>query len=75
MIRSLAGKGVRVPGGFATTAAAYWRFVDENALGSRVTALLDDYEGRRRALAETGHAIPKCVPTRRMAKRPGRSDP
>ena len=30
MIRELKEQGVRVPGGFATTAAAYRRFLEEN---------------------------------------------
>ncbi|MFM7171018.1 MAG: phosphoenolpyruvate synthase [Cyanobium sp.] len=33
MIRSLQSQGVRVPGGFATTAAAYRLFLDTNGLG------------------------------------------
>ena len=30
MVRTLGKKGVRVPGGFATTADAYWRFLEAN---------------------------------------------
>ncbi|MDX1647028.1 MAG: phosphoenolpyruvate synthase [Longimicrobiales bacterium] len=44
MVRTLAGEGVQVPSGFATTAAAYWRFVDENDLR----------EGMRDVVAELG---------------------
>ncbi len=36
MIRSLAGVGVSVPGGFATTAQAFWDFLDHNALRTRI---------------------------------------
>ncbi len=36
MIRSLAGVGVSVPGGFATTAQAFWDFLDHNALRARI---------------------------------------
>ncbi|MEW6591806.1 MAG: phosphoenolpyruvate synthase [Pseudomonadota bacterium] len=36
MIGKLAGVGVRVPGGFATTAQAFWDFLDHNALRARI---------------------------------------
>lgn len=32
MVRNLVPRGIRVPGGFAVTAAAYWRFIDANGL-------------------------------------------
>jgi pyruvate, water dikinase len=35
MIQHLRAEGVRVPGGFATTAAAYRRFLEHNELGRR----------------------------------------
>ncbi|HZP19299.1 MAG TPA: phosphoenolpyruvate synthase [Bauldia sp.] len=57
MVSALSAEGVQIPPGFATTADAYWRFVDENMLRSRVTAMLADYETRRLTLAEVGHAI------------------
>ena len=40
MIASLAGAGVKVPGGFATTAQAFWDFLDENELRTRIHARL-----------------------------------
>ena len=40
MIRSLAGAGVKVPGGFATTAQAFWDFLDHNGLRARIHAKL-----------------------------------
>jgi len=58
MIQALAEEGVRVPGGFATTAEAYWRFVDANDLRGELTeriaalrsgdATLDDVGGEIR---------------------------
>ncbi len=36
MIRNLAGTGVKVPGGFATTAQAFWDFLDHNDLRARI---------------------------------------
>ena len=36
MIAHLAGVGVKVPGGFATTAQAFWEFLDQNDLRARI---------------------------------------
>ncbi|HJL18502.1 MAG TPA: phosphoenolpyruvate synthase [Sandaracinaceae bacterium LLY-WYZ-13_1] len=36
MIRALEAEGIRVPGGFATTASAYRRFLDHNELNERL---------------------------------------
>jgi pyruvate,water dikinase len=41
MIRNLAGVGVRVPGGFATTAQAYRDFLAQGGLDERVQTVLD----------------------------------
>ena len=41
MISSLAASGVRVPGGFATTANAYREFAEANGLQQRIAAALD----------------------------------
>ncbi|MBV1776303.1 phosphoenolpyruvate synthase [Burkholderiaceae bacterium DAT-1] len=40
MISQLAGKGVRVPGGYATTASAYRVFLAHNGLAERIDAAL-----------------------------------
>ncbi|WP_240466067.1 phosphoenolpyruvate synthase, partial [Arhodomonas sp. KWT] len=42
MISHLAAAGVQVPGGFATTAGAYWKFLDDSGLRSRIN---DELEG------------------------------
>ncbi len=42
MISKLDGLGVRVPGGFATTAKAYRDFLDQAGLNDRIHAILDD---------------------------------
>lgn len=57
MVRTLAPKGVRVPRGFATTANAYWRFVDENVIRSRISDFLKSFARGNLTLAETGNAI------------------
>ncbi len=40
MIGNLSGAGVKVPGGFATTAQAFWEFLDHNDLRARINARL-----------------------------------
>jgi pyruvate, water dikinase len=45
MIRRLSGAGVRVPGGFATTVHAYWRFLDANGLRERIAEQIDRLHG------------------------------
>ena len=41
MISQLDSKGIRVPGGFATTADAYKRFLDHNNLKQQIDGILD----------------------------------
>ncbi|MBA2955199.1 phosphoenolpyruvate synthase [Nocardioides sp. MAH-18] len=62
MVSHLAGLGVRVPDGFATTADAFHRFIGETGLRERIAALLDglDTDDVRR-LAEVGREIRTAV--------------
>jgi pyruvate,water dikinase len=63
MISQLAGLGVSVPGGFATTAAAFRDFLGQSDLGKRIAARLESVDvGDVQALAEAGAEM-----------RPGRS--
>ncbi|HUO82228.1 MAG TPA: phosphoenolpyruvate synthase [Gammaproteobacteria bacterium] len=58
MIGKLAGAGVSVPGGFATTAKAYRDFLDGNGLAGRISAALDGLDvDDVDSLAETGRQI------------------
>ncbi|OGL02763.1 MAG: phosphoenolpyruvate synthase [Candidatus Rokubacteria bacterium RIFCSPHIGHO2_12_FULL_73_22] len=57
MLRHLAGAGIHVPDGFATTAAAYWRFVDANDLRERIAGTLEDLKRGRLPLARAGRAL------------------
>jgi pyruvate,water dikinase len=57
MVQALAPKGIRIPPGFATTADAYWQYVDSNKLREEIGALVGDWSARRIALAEAGSAI------------------
>ncbi len=62
MIGHLAKAGVRVPGGFATTADAYWRFLDASGLRKRIDSELAglDVDDVRR-LAEVGGNIRRMI--------------
>ena len=62
MIRSLEGTGVRVPGGFATTADAFREFLAHEGLAERIYALLDrlDVEDVT-ALAQAGKQIRQWI--------------
>ncbi len=57
MVRSLGTQGIRVPPGFATTAAAYWRFVEANGLRQTIEAALRERENGEVSLQEAGEAI------------------
>ena len=57
LLRALTPKGIAVPTGFATTAAAYWHFVQANGLEPSTRSALDDLGAGRMTLAETGQQI------------------
>ncbi len=62
MIGNLAARGIRVPGGFATTAAAYRDFLADNGLADRIEARLaaldpDDVEALARCGADIRHWV------------------
>ncbi len=57
MIGALKAQGVRVPDGFATTAEAYWRFLEENDLKEAIRARLDRLDAGEQPLHEVGAAI------------------
>jgi pyruvate,water dikinase len=57
LMKALRPKGIRVPEGFATTAQAYWTFLDENGLKPRIAEALQQLETGSATLAATGHII------------------
>ncbi|WP_145142567.1 phosphoenolpyruvate synthase [Pseudomonas duriflava] len=62
MISNLAGAGVSVPGGFATTAQAYRDFLDQSGLNERIHAALDALDvDDVTALAKTGAQIRQWI--------------
>ena len=62
MISQLAGAGVRVPGGFATTAHAFRQFLNHNHLAERISQRLVSLNTEDvRALAEAGAEIRQWI--------------
>lgn len=57
MISALKAHGIRVPGGFATTAAAYWRLVEANGIKDKIGAELEKLKGDQSNLADVGRKV------------------
>ena len=57
MLGHLAEEGIRIPGGFATTARAYRRFLEHNDLTGALERELEEMEEGEEGLAEAGKAI------------------
>jgi pyruvate,water dikinase len=57
MVSHLASQGIRVPPGFATTADAYWRFLDANGLRQTIADSLAALKAGHAPLAEVGATI------------------
>jgi pyruvate,water dikinase len=62
MVRELAGKGVKVPNGFAITADAYRHFIREAGIDERIRATLSDLDTHDMAnLSERGQAVRQAI--------------
>jgi pyruvate, water dikinase len=57
MISTLKDKGIVVPDGFATTAEAYWEFLEANDLRGKMADLLQALREEKKPLHEAGKAI------------------
>lgn len=57
MIRALGSQGIRVPGGFATTADAYRTYVSHNGIEQAIRSLVDEFHADKRSLHGTGESI------------------
>jgi len=57
LMRGLRGEDVRVPDGFATTADAYWAFVDENGIRDQIRDVLGQWADGTLALREAGAKV------------------
>ena len=62
MVRELAGKGVKVPDGFAITAEAFRHFIREAGIDERIRATLSDLNTHDMAnLSERGQALRQAI--------------
>ncbi len=61
MLRSLKAQGVRVPAGFATTADAYWAYLDENELRGKIADYLGELNFDRSNLDKIGKKIRSAI--------------
>jgi len=61
MVQELGGKGIAVPGGFATTSDAYRGFITHNDLEHRIAAELEALATHRHTLAEAGRRIREMI--------------
>lgn len=61
MVQSLASAGINVPGGFATTADAYWLFIRHNNIETFIGDALADLEADRVSLSDAGSSIRAAI--------------
>lgn len=61
MVRNLGKQGVRVPAGFATTANAYWQFIDAGGLRDMIALTLRDLAAGNATCAEVGDTIRTAI--------------
>ena len=61
MISGLREAGIRVPGGFATTASAYWQFIDANGLREKIPDRLGKLKDDRSNLGAVGKGIRELI--------------
>ena len=57
MIANLESQGIAVPGGFATTADAYWHYVDSNDLRAKIAGTMQDLKADHSNLAKIGQKV------------------
>lgn len=57
MIQKLSKSGIKVPGGYATTATAYRQFIEENNMHAELTKIIESYRQKKLTLATAGKKI------------------
>ena len=57
MIAKLGTQGIAVPDGFATTADAYWHYIDSNGLREKIAATIGDLKDDQSNLPKVGRKI------------------
>lgn len=62
MISQLGPKGIHIPAGFATTAQAYWEFLEHNGLKEKLTKLLEKLDRKDFSnLSQTGKKAREAI--------------
>jgi pyruvate,water dikinase len=62
MFNQLGSKGIRIPDGFASTAEAYWKFLDDNELRDELTEILENLDSDNLSnLESVGEKIRKKI--------------
>ena len=61
MIQHLQAAGIQVPGGFATTAQAYWHFLEQSGLRERIGEKLAQFANNQLPLEKTSAAIRRLI--------------
>lgn len=61
MLRTLQPEGIRVPNGFATTADAYWKFIEANDLASKIANELERWHMGEQSLQQAGTTIRRMM--------------
>jgi len=61
MVSRLQESGVNVPSGFATSAAAYWLFIDHNGLREKLTEAMAGLKKDHSNLEEVGDSVRKMI--------------
>lgn len=61
MIGRLSDAGIRVPGGFATTAAAYWLYIRKNDLDGEIRDAIGSLAQDQKNLAEVGKRVREAI--------------
>ncbi|MDX1387419.1 MAG: PEP/pyruvate-binding domain-containing protein, partial [bacterium] len=61
MIQKLKVKGISVPGGFATTARAFWKFLKTNQLRDKISFHIHQYQKNENLLPKVGKSIRQLV--------------
>jgi hypothetical protein len=68
MISTLGAKGIKVPGGFATTSDAYRAFVEANGLRAVIREKMEALDEHRITLQEAGSSIRKAFEAGSLAR-------
>lgn len=61
MYSKLSKQGINVPNGFATTAQAFWDFLDHNDLRRKINSALKDFQNGNIKLEDTGKKIRELI--------------